>query len=139
MRFWKDYWFGSCSLAIEFWEIYFIVNEQGKIMSEAWDGINLKFTFRRSVDSRLMTMWLELLQIASSIQLNDEDYTMIWKFNSSGKYYVQSLYAVVNDRGIDYTPVMWKIPVPPRLHIFLWLLANNKTLTRYNLAKKECR
>jgi hypothetical protein len=27
--------------------------------------------------------------------------------------------------------------VPPRLHIFLWLLANNKTLTRDNLAKRR--
>jgi hypothetical protein len=36
-----------------------------------------------------------------------------------------------------YTPVMWKIPVPPRLHIFLWLLANNKTLTRDSLARRK--
>jgi hypothetical protein len=32
---------------------------------------------------------------------------------------------------------MWKAPVPSRLHIFLWLLANNKTLTRDNLAKRR--
>jgi hypothetical protein len=36
-----------------------------------------------------------------------------------------------------YMPVMWKIRVPPRLHIFLWLLANNKTQTRDNLAKRK--
>jgi hypothetical protein len=36
-----------------------------------------------------------------------------------------------------YTHVMWKIIVPPRLHIFLWLLSNNKTLTRNNLAKRR--
>jgi hypothetical protein len=27
--------------------------------------------------------------------------------------------------------------VPPRIHIFLWLLANNKVLTRDNLAKRR--
>jgi hypothetical protein len=32
---------------------------------------------------------------------------------------------------------MWKIPVPSRLHVFLWLLANNKVLTRDNLAKRR--
>ena len=32
---------------------------------------------------------------------------------------------------------MWKLKVPPRIHIFLWLLANNKLLTRDNLAKGE--
>jgi hypothetical protein len=50
---------------------------------------------------------------------------------------MQSLYAVINDRGIRQfsSPVMWIIPVPSRLHIFLWLLANNKILTKENLPK----
>jgi hypothetical protein len=36
-----------------------------------------------------------------------------------------------------FTPVMWKIAIPPRVYIFLWLLANNKTSTRDNLAKRR--
>jgi hypothetical protein len=36
-----------------------------------------------------------------------------------------------------FTPVVLKIVVLPRVHIFLWLLANNKTLTRDNLAKRR--
>jgi hypothetical protein len=32
---------------------------------------------------------------------------------------------------------MWKINVPPKLHVFLWLLANEKVLTRDNLAKRR--
>jgi hypothetical protein len=46
---------------------------------------------------------------------------------------------VINDHGVRqvYTPVVWKLSVPPRLHIFLWLMANNKTLTRDNLAKRR--
>jgi hypothetical protein len=34
-----------------------------------------------------------------------------------------------------HTPMMWNIFVPSRVHIFLWLLSNNKTLTRDNLKK----
>jgi hypothetical protein len=33
--------------------------------------------------------------------------------------------------------MMWKLSIPFRLHIFLWLLANNKTLTRDNLVKRR--
>jgi hypothetical protein len=33
--------------------------------------------------------------------------------------------------------MMWSISVSPRLHIFLWILANNKFLTRDNLAKRN--
>ena len=52
-------------------------------------------------------------------------------------FLVQSFYAIINDRGVIpvHTPAVWKLHVPPRLHVFLWLLANNKTLTRDNLAK----
>jgi hypothetical protein len=86
-----------------------------------------------------MEQWLEVLQIASCLQFNDEGDALIWQYNSTGKYSVQSLYAIVNDRGIRqiFTPVMWKILVPSRLHVFLWLLANNKMLTRDNLAKRK--
>jgi hypothetical protein len=61
---------------------------------------------------------------------------MIWQYNSKGKYSVQFLYAIVNGRGVR-TPTMWKIAVPSRVHIFLWLLANNKALTRDNHAKRR--
>jgi hypothetical protein len=45
-RFWVDQWFGSSSMAIQFWEVYSIINEQDKTVREAWDGYNLMFTFR---------------------------------------------------------------------------------------------
>jgi hypothetical protein len=103
------------------------------------DGNNLKFTFRRIVDNRIMNQWLEVVQIAYSLDFIEEEDVIIWQFNSLGKYSIQSLYAVVNNGGIKqiYTPVMWKISVPPRVHSFLWLLVNNKTLTRDNLAKRK--
>jgi hypothetical protein len=46
---------------------------------------------------------------------------------------------VVNDRGVRqiYIPVVWKIKVPPPIHIFLWLFVKNKLLTRNNLAKRK--
>jgi hypothetical protein len=126
-------------LAIQYWEIYTIVNEQNITLKNAWDGENLRFTFRRTVNSRLMTLWLELKQIASNIQLDGDNDTIIWQFNLPGKYSVQSLYVVVNDRGVRqiFTLVVWEIPVPSRLHVFLWLLCNNKVLTRDNLAKRR--
>jgi hypothetical protein len=120
VRFWEHLSFGTCSLAIQYWEIYSIINELGKSVSGAWDGHHLKFTFRRTVDSRTMALWYEILQIASDIQFRDEEDAIIWQFASSGKYSVQTIYVVINDTGIKqvYTPVMWKIYVPPILHIF---------------------
>jgi hypothetical protein len=106
---------------------------------DAWDSDNLRFTFKRAIDRRLMKQWLELLKIARSIRFTDEKDAIVWQFNSRGSYSVQSLYAIVNDRGIRqiFTPVVWKLAIPPRIHIFLWLVANNKILTRDNLTKRK--
>jgi hypothetical protein len=108
-------------------------------LEQAWDGVNLKFTFQRTVDTRMWSQWQEVIEIATDLQLGDEEDTMIWKFNSSGRFSVQSLYDVINDWWVRqiYTPVVWKLFVPPRLHILFWLIANNKTPTRDNFAKRR--
>jgi hypothetical protein len=108
VRFWEDQWFESCSLAIQYWDLYVIVNEKGYTIRDACDGLNLKFTFRMTVNCRGMRLWQELLQIASDIAFRDESDQMIWQFSLTERYSVQTLYGVVNDRGIKqiFTPVV---------------------------------
>jgi len=139
VRFWEDHWFGNSSLAVQFWQLYTINNEQGATISQVWDGVDLKLTFRRAVSQQLMLQWDELSQIVNSITLSTEEDAIIWKFNSSGQYSVQSLYAVLNFRGVSpiHIPAVWQLSIPPRVHIFLWLLYNNKLLTRDNLQKRR--
>jgi hypothetical protein len=62
--------------------------------------VDLKCTFRRCVDIRLFNQWEEILAIASSINLSDEDDEPIWQYNSSGLCSSHSLYKVINFRGI---------------------------------------
>jgi hypothetical protein len=115
------------------------VNEQGISLREAWDGENLRFTFRRTIDERLMQQCLGLKQIVEDVQYEEGDDCIIWQYSSSGKYSVQTLYDVINNRGVRqiYTPLVWKLSVPSRLHIFLWLLSKAEVLTRDNLAKRK--
>jgi hypothetical protein len=62
-----------------------------------------------------MNQWEELIQIASSIEFTREEDTIIWQYSSNGKYSVQTLYAIINDKGGGggvkqvSTPVVWKI------------------------------
>jgi hypothetical protein len=64
---------------------------------------------------------------------------MIWKFTTHGVYTSQSLYKIINFRGILplHVPSVWSIRIPLRVHFFLWLVANNKLLARDNLAKRQ--
>jgi hypothetical protein len=82
-------------------------------------------------------MWEELVSLVSTVEFSEED-TLVWQYQYSGIYSSQSLYAVINFGGVKtvYLPVVWKLIVPLRIHFFLWLLSNNKLLTRDNLRKR---
>jgi hypothetical protein len=58
----------------------------------------------------------------------------LWSHTSS-----ESLYAMISFRGVVpmYVSSIWKLSVPPRVQLFLWLVSNNKVLTRDNLAKRR--
>jgi hypothetical protein len=90
------------------------------------------------VDRRLFLMWEELVSLVSTVEFSEED-TLVWQYQYSGIYSSQSLYAVINFGGVKtvYLPVVWKLIVPLRIHFFLWLLSNNKLLTRDNLRKRQ--
>lgn len=47
---------------------------------------NLKCAFRGCVDDRLMNLWLEVVQLASTISFSDEDDSLVWQLNSNGVY-----------------------------------------------------
>lgn len=93
--FWEDNWLGSDSMAIVCWELYVIVNEKKITLADVWDGSNVKCTFRRCADVKLMNMWLEVVQLAQTIQFFEEE-SLIWQFDSKGQYTSQSLYIIVN-------------------------------------------
>jgi hypothetical protein len=86
-----------------------------------------------------MNMWYDLVSIVENLVLQDDSDQIIWSFSSNGKYSVQSLYAVINHRGVVpvYVPAVWKLKIPLRVQIFLWLLYKNKILTRDSLAKRR--
>lgn len=139
MKLWEDIWFGHCCLATQFWDLYTIANEQNCSIAELWDGVDLKNTFHRTFNSALMLRWYEFISIMLGTQLTEDDDAPIWMFNPTRVYSVKSFYAIINNGGVQpvHSPAVWNITVPPKIHVFLWLLANNKQLTMDNLAKKR--
>jgi hypothetical protein len=111
IRFWEDQWLGNTSLAIVFWDLYFVCNQQGATIKEVWDGSELKLTFGRVFNSKIIEQWYQLEQIAPSVIFTSDEDSLVWKLHSSGLYTSQSLYAVLNFRGV--IPAVWKLNVPP--------------------------
>ncbi|WVZ50592.1 hypothetical protein U9M48_001833, partial [Paspalum notatum var. saurae] len=92
VKFWKDNWLGSSSLAIQYWNLYVPVNEKNSSVTDMWDGVTLKCTFRRTFDVNLYLIWLEVVQLASTINFSDDEDALIWQFTSFGIYTSQFLY-----------------------------------------------
>jgi hypothetical protein len=125
---------------VELPPVYVILcNEQGKTASQVWDGRNMKLTFRRNFSAPLMIKWHELEGVAFSLSLYEETDALIWQYENKGEYSTSSLYAIINFGGV--TPVfilaVWQLVIPPRVHIFLWLLSQNKPMTRDKLKKRN--
>lgn len=91
------------------------------------------------MNERQMQDWMALVDIAKSVIYTEDCDGIICAFDASSKFTVQAMYKTVSFKGIQpvYTPVLWSLNIPPRIHIFLWLLSNNKTIIRSNLAKRK--
>jgi hypothetical protein len=138
VRFWEDIWFGNSNLATQFWDIYFVCNQQTKTVRDIWDGANLRCDFRRTFSDDMMSQWQEVLAIAETIVFSEDEDQLIWSYETNGVYSSKSMYAIVNFRGVTpiYLPAVWDLKIPPRIQIFLWLLSQNKIMTRDNLRRR---
>lgn len=86
----------------------------------------------------MMSRWHELVSIMTEVRYDTDGDALVWQYNSKGTYTSQSLYAVINFWGVTpiFIPAIWKIKVPPRIHVFLWLLSHNEIMTIDNLLKR---
>jgi hypothetical protein len=95
IKFWDDIWFGNSPLTTQFWNLYFVSNQQNKTIFKIWDGHEIRGNFRRSSTEDMMIQWHELMELARPIPFSNEEDQLIWQYNSSGVYSYSSLYAVI--------------------------------------------
>jgi len=62
-----------------------------------------------------MQLWMDLLSIAESISFTDDSDAIIWAFDGSSSFSVQTVYKTISFRGVQpvFTPSIWNICVPP--------------------------
>jgi hypothetical protein len=72
------------------------------------------------------------------VEWNEDLDSLVWCYEKSGVYPTQSYYAVISFRRVTlvYLSAISNIVVPPKIHLVLWLLANNKLAIVDNLNKK---
>lgn len=68
------------------------------------------------------------------------DNELTWRWNTSGQFTCASAYRATHHRGIishDYQ-ILWKLWVPMKVRIFVWLMRENKILTQKILLIRGC-
>lgn len=91
------------------------------------------------MSERLYQLWIDIVNISHSMI-----FFQVMMMLSFGSYIILEFimcnlfYVVINFRGVlpVFTPAVWNLNAPPRVHIFMWF-ANNKILTRDNLSKRK--
>jgi hypothetical protein len=78
-----------------------------------------------------------VLEIAN-LHLNDQSDTFRWTLTSSGQFSVSSMYHAMLDSDIvPHNIYLWKIKLPLKIKVFLWLLYRKVILIKDNLVKKN--
>lgn len=67
------------------------MNAKNEMISDSWDGVNLRITCRRCVNDRVMNLWLEVVSITESICFGEEEDDIIWNYHSSGLFIFEVL------------------------------------------------
>ena len=75
-------------------------------------------------------------EMVDQVQLNDNSDRVRWRIGSSGKFSVKDLYFHLRSGGVFPHIFMWKLKVPLKVKVFMWLMIKDRILTRNNLTKR---
>jgi hypothetical protein len=97
----------------------------------------LNVSFRRNLVNVNLDSWHELVLRIANIHLNVRRDIFRWS-KSDGQFFVSSMYQTTLD--VDIIPHhihLWKIRIPLKIKVFLWLLYREEILTKDNLVKRN--
>ena len=93
--------------------------------------------FRRTLIGDARELWEHIKEVCSSVTLNDDKDEVKCTLTKKGVYTVKSFYRHLIENGIKYLHLyMWKIKMPPRIKVFMWLALRNSILTKDNLLRR---
>jgi hypothetical protein len=82
--------------------------------------------------------WHDLVHNIANIHLNDQPCIFRWVLTSSGQFFVSLMYmAMIDSDIVPHNIFLWKLKIPLKVKVFLWLLYRKVILTKDNLLKRN--
>lgn len=138
IQFWHDNWLGDRSLAIQYPYLFNICMNPHISLTVVLDSHGRAVQFARTPTGVQKYEWEELLHVIHSFHSDSNIDEISWGLEHQGQFSVKSLYQFVSFRGVleSSSLQIWKLPIPPKIRVFLWLLVKNRILTKNNLIKR---
>jgi hypothetical protein len=135
--FWSDIWCGDVPLPIKYKRLFELsLNKEINVnwaLSVNWNSL----TFRRRLVGEGAKQLEDLINDCGRYWLADREDKPSWLLDKKG-YSVKSMYNHFKQDG-GRTPFwfIWKAKIPQRIKVFLWLILNDKILSKENLSKRN--
>jgi hypothetical protein len=138
IRFWVDSWLDTTPLKIQYPNLYNIVRRKDATIAEILSLRPLKVSFHRNLVAENLLSWHALVLRLMDIHLTESPDTFKWSLNHNGQFSVNSIYqAFLGAKVVPNNSHLWKIKVPLKIKVFLWLLYREVILTKDNLVKRN--
>ena len=80
--------------------------------------------------------WLQVVSKVADVELVQGRDIGIWTLQQNGLFSVRSMYlALMDDSILPINRPLWKLKIPLKIKVFIWLLHCGVILTKDNLAK----
>ena len=87
-------------------------------IQKGWRG----FRFRRTLYGDTLGLWNSLKSRCEEIEMKGGNDKILWSLNANVKFIVKSFYRKLVADGLRYPrKFLWKIKVPAKIKVFLWI------------------
>jgi hypothetical protein len=134
--FWSDTWLGREPLAVMFPRLFDLCFDKKITVREALlSGLSC-LRFRRTLMGETASQFDKILESCNLITLSDEQDDVRWKLGGKN-FSVRSLYQYKKMAAVSFPQsFLWKLKIPHRIKIFIWLTLRDSILTKVNLKKR---
>jgi hypothetical protein len=138
IRFWEDKWLGDNTLKEQYLNLYNIVQKKSATVAKNFSTRPLNVSFRRSLVAANLQSWHHLILRLANVHLRERADIFRWSLKHHGLFSAGSMYqAYLDSYIVPYNNYLWKIKIPLKIKVFLWLLYREALLTKDNLVKRN--
>ena len=137
-RFWEDKWLGNTSLKLQYPNLYNLGYDKHDTVHKVLSTTPLNVSFRRNLQGNNLRDCLQVVSKVADVELVQGSDIGIWTLQQNGLFSVHSMYlALMDDNILPINRSLWKLKIPLKVKVFIWLLHHGVILTKDNLAKRH--